>query len=270
MAKKSKNPTENKMINIDNSPRSKVEEKIAAMREGGKILGNLLRDLKEYVQPGMTGKEIDAWVRKEIVKRGAKVAYDMLEEKFPGAICISVNDELVHGAPKDEPLEEGDKVSFDLDIYYKGYFTDSAFTMLVGDKGSPAVKKMISVTESSMWEGIEQVKPGATIGTIGAAVEKVLEKDHLGVIKNYIGHGIGKSMHEEPEVPNYGKKGQGYKLVEGDTICIEPMCCLGKPDNYCDRSDNWTVKIKDGSIACHCEHTVLVTKDGYEVLTLAD
>ena len=249
---------------------SKLEEKISAMREGGKILGNLLRDLKEYVKPGMSGKEIDAWVRQEIIKRGAGVAYDMLEEEFPGAICISVNDQLVHGAPTDEILEEGDKVSFDLDIFYKGYFTDSAFTMLVGGHGSPAVKKMISVTESSMWEGIEQVRPGARIGDIGHAVETVLRKNHLGVIENYIGHGIGKKMHESPEVPNYGKKGHGYKLRVGDTICIEPMSCLGKPANYVDKDDGWSVKMKDGSIGCHCEHTVLVTEDGYEVLTLPD
>lgn len=258
------------MLNIDNTTPERLQEKITAMKEGGKILGNLLRDLKAYVRPGMTGKQIDAWVRKEIVKRGAKVAYDMLDDKFPGAICISVNDELVHGAPKDEPLEVGDKVSFDLDIYYKGYFTDSAFTMLVGGDGSPAIKKMISVTESSMWEGIEQVKPGVAIGTISHAVEQVLRKGHLGVIENYVGHGIDEEMHDAPEVPNYGKKGHGYKLVEGDTICIEPMSCLGKPANYCDKDDNWTVKMKDGSIGCHCEHTVLVTKDGYEVLTLPD
>lgn len=258
------------MLNINNTTPQKMQEKITAMREGGKILGNLLRDLKDYVRPGMTGKEIDAWVRQEIEKRGAKVAYDMLDEPFPGAICISVNDELVHGAPKDEPLEVGDKVSFDLDIYYKGYFTDSAFTMLVGGEGSPAVKRMISVTESSMWEGIEQVKPGVAIGTIGAAVEKVLRAGHLGVIENYVGHGIDLEMHDSPEVANYGKKGHGYKLIEGDTICIEPMSCLGKPANYIDKSDNWSVKMKDGSIGCHCEHTVLVTKDGYEVLTLPD
>ncbi len=246
------------------------EQKISAMREGGKILGNLLRDLKEYVKPGMTGKEVDAWVRAEIVKRGAGVAYDMLPKKeaFPGAICISVNDALVHGAPNDEPFEEGDKVSFDLDVFYKGYFTDSAFTMIVGGKGNPAVKKMISVTESAMWEGIEQVKPGARIGDIGAAVEKVLRAGKLGVIENYVGHGIGKEMHEDPEVPNYGKKGHGYKLKVGDVICIEPMSCLGKPKNYVDKNDGWTAKMKDGSIGCHCEHTVLVTENGYEVLTL--
>ncbi len=258
------------MLNIENSTSAKLQEKITAMREGGKILGNLLRDLKNYVQPGMTGKEIDAWVRHEIEARGAGVAYDMLEEEFPGAICISVNDELVHGVPRDEPLEEGDKVSFDLVIYYKGYFTDAAFTMMVGEKGSPAVKKMISVTESSLWEGIAEVKPGAHIGDIGAAVEKVLRKGHLGVIENYVGHGIDEKMHEAPGIPNYGKKGHGYKLVEGDTICIEPMSCLGKPANHCFEEDNWTVKMNDGSTGCHCEHTILVTSDGYEVLTLPD
>ena len=258
------------MLNANNTTPEKLQEKITAMREGGKILGNLLRDLKAYVKPGMTGKEIDAWVRTEITRRGAGVAYDMLDDKFPGAICISVGDELVHGAPKDLPLEPGDKVSFDLDIFYKGYFTDSAFTMIVPGRANPAVKQMISVTESSMWEGIEQVKPGAHIGDISAAVEKVLRRGHLGVIENYVGHGIDLEMHDRPEVPNYGKKGHGYKLVEGDTICIEPMSCLGKPGNYTDQDDNWTVRMKDGSIACHCEHTILVTSDGYEVLTLPD
>ena len=258
------------MVNKETADAKTLQEKITAMREGGKILGNLLRDLKNYVQPGMTGKEIDAWVRKEIEARGAKVAYDMLEEEFPGAICISINDQLVHGAPSDEVLTAGDKVSFDLVIYYKKYFTDAAFTMLVGDTGSPAVKKMISVTESALWEGIEQVRPGAHIGDIGHAVETVLRRGHLGVIENYIGHGIDQKMHQAPEVPNYGKRGHGYQLVEGDTICIEPMSCLGKPANYVDKDDNWSVKMKDGSIGCHCEHTILVTKDGYEVLTLAD
>ncbi len=258
------------MINVENSTPEKMQEKIVAMREGGKILGNLLRDIKNYVRPGMTGKEIDAWVRAEIIKRSAGVAYDDLEEEFPGAICISINDQLVHGAPSDEPLVEGDKVSFDEVISYKGYYVDAAFTMVVGEKASPAVKKMISITESSLWEGIEQVRPGAHIGDIGHAVEKVLKKGHLGVIENYIGHGIDKKMHQAPEVPNYGRRGTGYKLVEGDTICIEPMSALGRPANYVDEDDGWSVKMKDGSIGCHCEHTILVTRDGYEVLTLPD
>lgn len=248
---------------------SELEQKISAMRAGGKILGNLLKDLKAYVQPGMTGKEIDAWVRQEIVARGAEVAYDFLEEKFPGAICISVNDTLVHGAPNDEVLEAGDKVSFDLDIRYKGYYVDSAFTMLVGGTGSPAIKEMIKTTEKAMWAGIDVVFPGATTGDIGYAVEKVLKKGKLGVIENYIGHGIGKEMHMPPEVPNYGLRGHGYRLKVGDTICIEPMSSLGKPANYVDET-NWSVKMRDGSIGCHCEHTVLVTEDGPEVLTLPD
>lgn len=247
-----------------------LKEKVVAMREGGKILGNLLRDLKAYVKPGMTGKEVDAWVRAEIVRRGAEVAYDHLEENFPGAICISVNDELVHGAPKDEAFEEGDKVSFDLDIFYKGYYTDSAFTMIVGGQGSGAVRQMIKTTEQSMWAGIEVAGPGVRIGDIGYAVEKVLRRGKLGVIENYIGHGIGKTMHEKPDVPNYGVRGHGYKLKVGDAICIEPMSALGKAANYVDYDDNWTVKMKDGSIGCHCEHTVLITPDGVEVLTLAD
>lgn len=259
----------NKKIVQELSP-VEMQHKIAAMRKGGRILGNVLRDLKAYVQPGMTGLEIDRWAREEIVKRGAEVAYDYLEESFPGAICISVNDALVHGAPTDEVLEEGDKVSFDLDVLYDGYYTDAAFTMLVGGKGSPAVKQMIKTTEEAMWAGIDKARPGARIGDIGYAVEKVLRKGKLGVIENYVGHGIGKEMHESPEVPNYGIKGHGYTLKVGDTICIEPMSCLGKPANYIDKDSNWTVRMKDGSIGCHSEHTVLITEDGCEVLTLPD
>ena len=247
------------------------KQKISAMREGGKILGGLLRDLKEYVKPGMSEKEIDAWVRAEVVKRGATVAYDELTEKFPGAICISVNEELVHGAPSDYILEAGDKVSFDMVIKYKGYYTDSAFTMIVGgDKaGSPAVRRMISATESALDAGISEVRPGVHLGDIGAAVEKVLRQGKLGVIENYVGHFIGKEMHMPPDVPNYGRKGHGYVLKPGDTLCIEPMSSLGKPTNHvADDGSHWTVVMNDGSFGCHCEHTVLVTEDGHEVLTL--
>lgn len=269
------------MLNFENSTPEKMNEKITAMREGGRMLGNLLKDIRKYVEPGMTGVSVDKWVRKWVEGHGAKVAYDMLTEPFPGAICISVNDQLVHGAPSEEIFEVGDKVSFDMVIYYKKFFTDAAFTMIVGEdkletvdkhlkSRVAAVKKMISVTDSSLYEGIEQVKPGAHIGDIGHAVETVLRHGKLGVIENYIGHGIDTEMHEAPEVPNFGRKGHGYKLVEGDTICIEPMSCLGRPANYVDKDDNWSVKMKDGSIGCHIEHTVLVTSDGYEILTMGD
>lgn len=247
------------------------KEKITAMREGGKILGNLLRDIKKFVQPGKTGKEADEWTRKYVAEHGATCAYDeLVDDPFPGAICISVNDELVHGTPKDVPFEAGDKVSFDMVIRYKGYCVDAATTMIVGGKGSPAVKNMIRATEESLYAGIREVKPGAHIGDLGHAVEKVLRKNHLGVIENYVGHGIGKEMHMEPEIPNYGHKGTGPILSVGQTICIEPMSCLGKPANYADKDDNWTVHIKDGSIGCHVEHTILVTETGHEILTLPD
>jgi methionyl aminopeptidase len=180
-----------------------------------------------------------------------------------------VNDELVHGAPEDNVLEEGDKVSFDLDIQYEGYYVDSAFTMVVGgmEKATSAVKSLIKVTENALWEGIAQVKPGAKLGDVGGTVERALKKGKLGVIRNYVGHGIGESMHEKPDVPNFGEKGQGYELAVGDTICIEPMSSLGKPDNHVG-DDGWTAILSDGSIGAHFEHTVLVTEDGHEVLTV--
>lgn len=243
------------------------KEKITAMREGGKILGKLLSDLSDYVKPGMSEKEIDAWVRKEVIARGATVAYDELPEKFPGAICISTNEEVIHGVPTDYVLEEGDKVSFDMVIGYKGYYTDAAFTMLVGGTGTAGVRQLLSVTKSSLYEGVAQVRPGAKLGDIGHAVQKTLEKGKLGVIENYVGHFIGKEMHEDPDVPNYGRKGHGYTLKPGDTLCIEPMSTLGKPANHVEKESGWTVVTNDGSIGCHFEFTVLVTEDGYEILT---
>ena len=246
------------------------EKKISAMRAGGKIMARIFAELKDYTKAGMTGREVSDWVEKKILDAGASVAYYEPEVNFPGSICISVNDELIHGTPKDIPFEEGDKVSYDLVIKYQGYYVDSAFTMIIG-KPTAAQKHLLSFTESSLYEGIEQVKAGAKLGDIGAAVEKTLEKGKLGVIRNYVGHGIGKSMHMPPEVPNYGKKGQGYELKAGDTICIEPMSSLGKPDTIVveDDDDGWTVCLKDGSLGCHFEHTILVTEDGYEILTQA-
>jgi len=242
-----------------------MQKKIEAMRQGGKILGRILFDLKKYVRAGMNELDINKWVEEKILAVGAEVAYYEPGVKFPGAICISVNDELIHGVPEDNVLEEGDKVSFDLSIKYKGYYVDSAFSMAVG-KGSAGLRRILSITESALMEGIEQVRAGAKIGDIGAAVEKTLLQGKLGVIRNYVGHGIGEKIHEMPNVPNFGEKGKGYELKVGDTICIEPMSSLGKPENYVGE-DGWTVLLKDGSIGAHFEHTVLVTDDGYEVLT---
>lgn len=243
------------------------QQKIEAMRAGGKIMAQIFKELRDYTQPGMTGKEVDKWVEKKILSYGAGIAYYEPEVNFPGSICISVNDELIHGIPKDIPFEEGDKISYDLVIKYRGYYVDSAFTMILG-KPTAAQKHLLSYTESALYEGIEQVKPGAKLGDIGFAVEKVLKKGKLGVIREYVGHGIGEKMHMPPEVPNYGKKGQGLVLQPGDTICIEPMSSLGKPDTVVvEDDDGWTVCLRDGSLGCHCEHTVLVTEDGYEIIT---
>ena len=245
------------------------EKKVAAMCAGGKIMAQLFADLREYTQIGKTGIEVSKWLEKQIISAGAGVAYYEPEVDFPGSICISVNNELIHGIPKDIPFEEGDKISYDLVIKYQGYYVDSAFTMVLG-KPSAAQKHLLSYTEASLYEGIAQVKPGAKLGDIGYAVEKVLEKGKLGVIRNYVGHGIGKSMHMEPEVPNFGKRGHGYTLQVGDTICIEPMSSLGKPDTVViEDNDGWTVCLKDGSLGAHFEHTILVTEDGYEILTQA-
>jgi methionyl aminopeptidase len=241
-------------------------KKVTVMREGGRILADILQRLKAEARPGVNELDLDAWVEREILAAGATVAYKEKAVRFPGAICISVNEELIHGIPEDNVLEEGDKVSFDLSIGYKGYYTDSAFSMVVGE-GSAAVRRLVSVTESSLYEGIEQVRPGARLGDIGHAVEKVLKQGKLGVVMEYVGHGIGKEMHMPPEVPNYGRPGTGPVLKAGDAICIEPMSSLGKATTEVG-PDGWTVVLRDGSVGAHWEHTVLVTDDGYEILTL--
>jgi methionyl aminopeptidase len=243
------------------------DKKVSAMRAGGKIMAQLFRELREHTQVGMTGKEVDKWLEKQILSAGCGIAYYEPEVDFPGCVCISVNNELIHGIPKDIEFEEGDKISYDLVIEYQGYYVDSAFTMVLGTP-TAAQKHLLSYTESALYEGIEQVKAGAKLGDVGYAVQKQLEKGKLGVIRDYVGHGIGKKMHMPPEVPNYGKRGQGLILQPGDTICIEPMSSLGKPDTVVvEGDDGWTVCLKDGSLGAHFEHTVLVTEDGYEILT---
>jgi methionyl aminopeptidase len=237
------------------------------MREGGAILARILKELREYTKPGLNELEINDLVAEKIKKYGAKASYLEEEVKFPGVVCISVNQELVHSPPVDYVLEEGDKVSYDLTIKYKGMHTDSAFTMIVGRELKGAEKQLLTVTEKSLYAGVEAVKPGARIGDISAAVEAVLSTGRLGIVREYVGHGIGVRMHMLPNVPNYGTRGTGEMLKVGDTICIEPMASLGKEKTFVD-DDGWTVSMKDGSLCAHFEHTVLVTDDGYEILTL--
>ena len=247
---------------------AKTPEQIAAMKEGGKILGTILGNLKHYVQVGMTGHDVDTWVAAEIKRLGATPTYKEPVPDFPAVICISVNDAVVHGVPTDYAFEKGDIVGFDLVITYKGMKTDSAFTMIVGDNPTGATKHLLNLTERSLYAGIDAIKgDGTRVGDIGAAVEKVLADGKLGIIRELVGHGVGQEMHMGPDVPNYGRKGTGVILKEGETIAIEPMATLGGERVYVDPEDNWTILTKDGSLAAHFEHTVLITKDGAEILT---
>lgn len=246
----------------------KTPEQITAMREGGKILATILNGVREYVTAGMTGIDVDNWVAGEIKRLGATPTYREPIPDFPGVICISINDAVVHGVPTEYVFEPGDIVGFDLVITYKGMKTDSAFTMVVGDKPSGAVKHLLNTTERSLYAGIDAIKgPGTRTGDIGAAVEKVLAEGKLGIIRELVGHGVGQEMHMGPDVPNYGRSGTGTVLQAGDTIAIEPMATLGGEKIYTDPDDQWTIATRDGSLAAHFEHTVLITDDGAEILT---
>jgi len=247
----------------------KTPAQIDAMREGGKILGGLLRDVKTRVKPGITGREIDTWVAKEIVARGASATYREPVPNFPGVICISINDAIVHGVPTDEPFTIGDVVGFDMVITYKGMKVDSAFTMVVGGEPTGAVKHLLQTTERSLYAGIDAIHGGGTsTNEIGTAIEAVLRKGNLGVIQDMVGHGVGHEMHMPPDVPNFAHRG-GTVLEVGDTIAIEPMATLGKHKVHSQHEDGWTISTKDGSLSAHFEHTVLITEDGVEILTNA-
>jgi len=244
----------------------KTPEQIQAMRDGGKILAEILAGLKKQVVVGVTGLQMNDWVASEIKKRGATATYLTDEVNFPGVICISVNDEIVHGIPNDYEFEQGDVVSFDLVITYNDMKVDSAFTMVVGEEPSGAKKHLLNVTERSLYAGIDAITGPVRLGDVGYAIEKVLRDGKLGVIRELVGHGVGQKMQQPPEVPNYGKKGTGYLLSIGDTIAIEPMATLGG-DSIKTDSDGWTIRTNDGSLSAHFEHTVLVTDDGAEILT---
>jgi len=247
--------------------RDKTPEEVQAMRDGGKILAGIFRDLREQVKPGVSEIELDAWVDAEIMKRGAIATYKTPEVNFPAAICISTNEQIVHSIPTSYVLQKGDVVSFDLVITYKNMKTDSAFTMVVGGEPNGVQKHLLNATERSLYAGIDAIKGPVRTGDIGAAVEKVLKEAKLGIIRDLVGHGIGHEMHESPpDIPNYGKKGTGMLLVPGNTVAIEPMATLGGERIKTD-DDGWTISTRDGSLAAHFEHTVLILEDGVEILT---
>lgn len=246
----------------------KTDAQMQAMRECGAILARVLQDIRDYVQPGMTELEVDAFTAQTIKKYGATPTYREPEVDFPGVVCISTNEQIVHSVPSEYALEVGDIVSFDLVITYKGMKTDSAFTMVVGEEPRGAIKHLLQTTERSLYAGIDAIHgDGTTTEEIGAAVEKVLKKGKLGIIRELVGHGVGLEMHMPPDVPNYRTRGRGTVLHAGDTIAIEPMATLGGERTVTDRDDGWTISTRDGSLAAHFEHTVLITQDGVEILT---
>lgn len=249
----------------------KTPEEIKILREGGRRLASVLYEVAEKVRPGLATIELDELAEKLIRDNNGESSfknYKTKEDKipFPASLCVSVNDEIVHGIPRrDRILKEGDIVSLDLGMKYKNLYTDMAITVPVG-KIDKQAKKLIEITEKSLAEGIRIIKEGNYIGDIGFAIQKYVEKKGFNVVRKLVGHGVGYKTHEAPEIPNFGKKGTREILKSGMVLALEPMITAGSPDIILD-SDNWTWKTKDGSLAAHFEHTVVVTKNGAGILT---
>ncbi len=244
----------------------KTGKEIDAIRVSGAILAEVFEAVKPAINPGVQTTEISDLVRSEIEKRSGKPVL-LGYEGFPDVVCISVNDQVVHGIPGKLTLRDGDLVSLDLCVGYEGMITDSAFTVIAGESSVPArTRRLLEATQQALYAGIEQVKSGARIGDISNAIQRRLLRDDLGVIESLVGHGVGHQVHEEPEVPNFGVTGAGPALKSGMTIAIEPMATLGGKEVYTE-DDGWTITTRDRSLSAHFEHTVLVTDDGYEVLT---
>ena len=242
----------------------KSEKEIELMRKAGYLVSLTHQYIKPYIKTGITTLELDK-LAEDFIRSHDGVPTCKGYQGFPSSLCVSVNDEVVHGIPSNRKLKNGDIVTIDMVIGYHGYQGDAAWTYAVGSIDDKK-KYLMEHTEASLYEGIKQVKPGARIGDISNAVEVYATKHKLGIVKELVGHGIGTEMHEEPDVPNYGKKGTGPKLKPGMVICIEPMLNLGSADVGI-LDDEWTIVTIDGKPSAHYEHTVLVTDTGYEILT---
>lgn len=246
--------------------RVKTEAEIQAMRDGGKILATVFSGLKKQVHAGVNELELDAWVAKEIIALGAEATYRTSEVNFPATVCISTNDKVQHSIPSNYVLQKGDVVNFDLVITYKGMKTDSGFTMIVDEEASGDKKRLLEFTERALYAGIDMISGETRISDISAAIEEVLLQGKLGIVRELVGHGIGHSMHEAPDIPNYKMAGGGLLLRPGDTVALEPITTLGRGEITQD-NDGWTLRTRDGSLSAQFEHTVLVTETGAEILT---
>ncbi len=237
------------------------------MRRGGRILAETMALVSEAIRPGVTTDELDAIADRFIRKNGATPSF-FGYKGFPKAACISVNEEVVHGIPGGRVIEEGDIVTLDFGVFFEGFHTDSAWTFGVGTISRDA-QRLLNVTRESLMQGISKARVGNRVGDVSAAVQKYVEGNGYSVVRDLVGHGIGKRLHEEPSVPNFGKAGRGDLLKAGTTICIEPMVNAGR-EQVVTLADDWTVVTKDGTLSAHFEHTVAVTPDGPWLLTTLD
>lgn len=244
---------------------------IGLMRNSGRRLAEVVAMLKEAVAPGISTDDLDQMAEEHIRGLGGVPnfkGYRVGRNVYPKTICASVNEQVVHGIPNGRPLQDGDVVSIDVGLVYGGYHADCAFSVALGNP-RPEVARLLDVTEKSLYQGIAQAVPGNRIGDIGHAVQSFVEPNNFGIIREYVGHGIGRLMHETPSVPNYGKPGRGLLLKTGMCLAIEPMITLGTYKTKV-LKDGWTVVTADGSLAAHFEHTIAITPKGPEVLTVLE
>ena len=242
----------------------KSSEDFEKMRKAGKVVSNIHYEIFDKTKPGMTLLDLDL-IAKEIIERSNVKPSFLGYHDFPAHICASPNDVIVHGIPNEYVISEGDIISVDVGVIFQGYHADAAFSFGVGEI-TEEEKNLLSKTKYALHEAIKLVKDGQKLGTIGNKIDKIAKKNNLANVKNYVGHGIGQEMHEEPQVPHYGKKNTGFELRTGMAICIEPMFNLGSEDNYVDE-DGWTVKTIDGKKSAHWEHTIGLTQEGTHVFT---
>ena len=245
----------------------KTPQEIEKMRRSGGVVREVLETVRGLVKAGATTLDLENAAAAKMKELGAVAAFKGYRGEYPCVLCTSLNEEVVHGIPsKSRVLRDGDIVSIDCGVVVNGYYGDSAITVAVGNGLTPEAKRLLDVTKASLDSAIAVVKPGATLGDIGAAVQEVVEADGFSVVRDFVGHGIGTHMHEDPQVPNYGRRGQGTKLRPGMVLAIEPMVNVGGPGVQV-LKDGWTAVTEDGSLSAHFEHTVAVTQEGATVLT---
>lgn len=247
----------------------KTDEEIELLRQANLLVGKTLAELAKIIQPDVTTRQLDKVADTFIRDHGAEPTFlgfpNPYGGPFPASICTSVNDQVVHGIPNDNPLEEGDIVSVDCGTLLNGFNGDSCYTFCVGEV-SPEVMQLLKTTKESLYKGIEQAAPGRRLGDIGFAVQTHCEDKGYGVVREFVGHGIGREMHEDPQVPNYGRRGNGPQIKNGLCIAIEPMITLGSREIYMEQ-DRWGIKTRDHSVAAHYEHTIAVRKNGADILS---